>query len=301
MEDEIALLDERRRLGIRERLKLDGLPGWVHGVGLGGTLLVTLVLIGVFVAYKDVNVWENFKPAKEFIEPQYQETIHEHSVFRTRMNTWSNMGFVLVGFYLVGLAIHDARKKYSLLRGYVAHTPAQTFIFGIAGIYLGLGSGFFHASLSHIGQQCDVGGMYATMIVLAGICVGSFMPHVPRAKEKPAINTWPVIVAISVAASIYFFIYKWDYSFTKVSRPLTLLMIAFAIISLIQPRKSLQIGWFIAAIVTIITGAYIRQLDIEGTFSSPDAICQGHSVWHLMSALYFVFLYAYFRSEERGK
>lgn len=300
MREEIDPIEERLRLGIPKRLKLDRLPGWVHGIGLGGTLVVLVIFMGVFMAYKDVNVWEGFHPADEFLTPQYAETIHEHSVFRTRMNTWSNLAFVLVGFYAIAMAIHDFRKKKSLMRGYIAHTPAQSALFGVAGVYMGLGSGFFHASLTRLGQQCDVGAMYAMMIILTAFCLGSWMPHVPRKKEKPAISTWPVLVAISVTASIYFFIYKWDYSFSNVSRPLSWTLIAFSVISLIQRRKHLQIRWFILAIATIVSASYIRQLDIKGTFSSPDAICQGHSVWHVLSAFYFAFLYLYFRSEERA-
>jgi hypothetical protein len=46
-------------------------------------------------------------------------------------------------------------------------------------------------------------------------------------------------------------------------------------------------------------GSKIRDLDIAGQFSSPDSIFQGHALWHLISCLFYVFLFAYFRSEER--
>lgn len=301
MTDELEPFEERRRLGVVRRLKLEGLPRWVHGVGIGGTLVVLLLFIGVFAAYRDVNVWEGWTEAREFSEPSYAERIHPHSVFRTRMNTWSNLAYIFLGLYAIGLAIHDFRNPRPLSRGYLVSTPMQTAVLGVAGLYVGLGSGFFHASLTRLGQQCDVGGMYATMFVLGSFCVGSWAPYFPRFGAERRFPTWPLIVIASVGATIYFSVYKWSYSFGEVTRPITLMLFVFVIVSFLQRSKSMQIRWFILAVVSIIGGGYIRELDIQGTFSSPDAICQGHSVWHLLSSLFYAFLYFYFRSEERAE
>ncbi len=300
MREEIESFEVRLRLGLLRRLKLNDLPRWVHTVGIGGTLAVLLLFIGIFLAYKDVNVWGGWVEATELRSPQYAERIYESSVFRTRMNTWSNLAFVFFGFYAMALAIHDCRSRKALSRGYLASTPAQTALLGLAGIYLGLSSGLFHASLTRFGQQCDVGAMYATMIVLAAICLGSWAPRFPKAGANRGYPTWPLLAVICVAASAYFFIYKWSYSFGNVTQKLSWTLILFVVVSLIQRGKDLQIRWVVAALVLIITGGYIRQLDIEGRFSDPDAICQGHALWHVLSSLFYVCWYFYFRSEERA-
>ncbi len=112
-----------------------------------------LIAVGIFLALRDQAVWADWVPAEEFLHPEYGERIYPDSVFRTRMNTWSNIVYVCFGFYAVALSIYDWKRNWSLERGYLTFAPVQTFLFGIAGIYLGLGSGFFHASLTRYGQQ----------------------------------------------------------------------------------------------------------------------------------------------------
>jgi len=281
------------------RLKLDHLPAWVHAVGLGGTLAVLAVFIVMFLAFKDAAVWTGWQPANEFLDPSYAERIYPDSVFRTRMNTWSNLGYILLGFYAIALAIHDWKKRFALERGYLTHVPIQSLVFGLACIYLGLGSGFFHASLTRCGQQCDVGGMYATMLCVAAIPIGSWLPRLEVPGIRRTFPTGPLIAAAVVCGSIYFTYYKWDYSFGEVASYFNGTLLIFVGVSLFQPGKYLQIRWFIAAIASILLGAYIRELDIQDRFSSPDSIFQGHAVWHVISCLYFLFLFWYFRSEER--
>jgi len=296
MDDASLTFEDRRRLGMVKRLKIDGLPLWVHGVGLGGGLVFFLAFLVAFLVYKDVAVWEGWVEAREFSLRQYGERVYEDSIFRTRMNTWSNLAFIFVGCYALGLALLDRIRSKPLHRGYLAHTPAQSAIFGVAMIYLGLGSALFHAALTRLGHQCDVGGMYATMFVVGSFCVGSWVPRLPRTN----VRSWPLLVVLVVIASVYFFVYKFSYGFGNVTRPISLTVLAFVVVSIVQPRKSLQLRWFVAAFIMIAGGAYIRQLDIDRKFTGPDSLWQGHAIWHGMAALYYAFLYAYFRSEERA-
>jgi len=292
-------IEKRLQFGMMERLKLDKLPRWVHGVGLGGTGLFFLLFLLVFIVFKDVPVWADWVPASEFTNPKYAERIYPDSIFRTRMNTWSNLVYICFGCYAVGLAIYDWKRKLSLDRGYLTFAPIQTFLFGVAGIYLGLGSGFFHASLSRYGQQCDVGGMFATMICMAAIAIGSWLPRIQVPRTRRIFPSWPVLAVLVIYGSIYFSYYKWEYSFSEISGYLMGILLLFAAVSLIQPGKYLQLRWFVAGILAINLGSKIRDLDIAGQFSGPDSIFQGHALWHLVSCLFYVFLFLYFRSEER--
>jgi hypothetical protein len=125
----------------------------VHGVGLGGTLAMLGFFIIVYLIFKDVEVWTDWRPAAEFINPEYGEHIYADSVFRTRMNTWSNLPYILLGFYTIALGVNDWKKGQSIKRGYLTHVPIQSVLFGVALIYSGLGSGFFHASLTLLWQK----------------------------------------------------------------------------------------------------------------------------------------------------
>jgi len=292
-------IDKRLQLGMAERLKLDHLPRWVHGIGLGGTGLVLLLSILVFAAFKDVPVWADWVPAGEFHKPEYGERIYPDSVFRTRMNTWSNLVYVCFGCYAIALAIHDWKRRLPLERGYLTFAPVQTFLFGLAGIYLGLGSGFFHASLSRYGQQCDVGGMYATLICLVALAIGSWLPRMRLPNTRRVFPSWPVLGVWVVFGSIYFTCYKWDYSFSEISTYLFGTLFLFVAVSVIQPGKYLQLRWFVAGVLALGLGSKIRELDIAHEFTCPDSIFQGHALWHVLSCLMYVFLFLYFRSEER--
>jgi hypothetical protein len=292
-------IEKRLQLGMAERLKLDKLPRWVHGIGLGGTGLVLLLFIIVFAVFKDVPVWADWVPADEFINPDYAEQIYPDSIFRTRINTWSNLVYICFGFYAVGLAIYDWKRQLPLERGYLTFAPVQTFLFGLSGIYLGLGSGFFHASLTKYGQQFDVGGMYATMICMVAIAVGSWLPKMRVPRTVHVFPSWPVLAVITIFGSVYFSYYKWEYSFSQISTYLSGTLFLFAGVSLIQPRKYLQLRWFVAGVLAITLGSKIRDLDIADQFTGPDSFLQGHAVWHLVSCLLYVFLFLYFRSEER--
>jgi hypothetical protein len=299
--EEVEAIEQRLRTGMATRLKIDHLPRWVHGVGLGGTLAVLAVFIVLFLAFKDVAVWTDWRPAAEFKNPEYGERIYPDSIFRTRMNTWSNLSYILFGFYAIALAIKDWKKGLSLERGYLTHVPIQSFLFGMAGIYSGLGSGFFHASLTRYGQQCDVGAMYSMMICMAAIPIGSWLPRVEVPWTRRTFPSWPLIAVLVVYGSLYFTYYKWDYGFREVSAYFGGALLIFAGASLIQPGKYLQIRWFVAAYASILLAAKIRELDMQDRFTSPDSIFQGHAVWHLISCLFYVFIFLYFRSEERER
>lgn len=299
MNNPVQPIEARRQIGIAERLKLNQLPGWVHAIGLGGTGIVLVFFLVLFALFGEVPIWADWVPADEFNSPEYGEHIYPDSAFRTRMNTWSNLVYICFGFYAIALSIYDWKSKHPLERGYLSNTPALGFLFGLAGIYLGLGSGFFHASLTRYGQQFDVGGMYAMMICMVAIAIGSWLPRIQLSRNSKIYPSWPVIAVLVVYSSIYFSYYKWEYSFSAISNYLTGTLFLFAGVSLIQPGKYLQTRWFIAGVMSILLGSKVRDLDIENRFTGPDSLFQGHAVWHLLSCFLFVFLYLYFRSEER--
>ena len=99
-------------------LKINKCPWWVHGVALGTFTALTLILVIVFLVYRDVNVWEGWHASKDLMNPSYTEAIYEHSVFRTRANTWSNLAYVFVGLYAIAIALYDHRRTWTKESGY---------------------------------------------------------------------------------------------------------------------------------------------------------------------------------------
>lgn len=292
-------LAKQLALPLTKRLKLDGLPAWVHGIALVGTGILLLIAVGIFWWGKEVPVWSDWKPAAELLHPEYGERIYPDSVFRTQMNTWSNFVYILFGFYALALGIYDWKRKWPLRRGYLTFAPMQTLLFGLTIIYLGLGSGFFHASLTHYGQQWDVGAMYATLIALVSFAFGSWLPKMRIPKTNQMLSTWPLLSLGIILGSVYFTYYKWEYSFTEISGYLSGILFLFAGLSAITPGKYLQFRWFFGGVVALVLGSRIRDLDIADQFTGPDSVFQGHAIWHVLTCVMYVCLFFYFRSEER--
>lgn len=85
--------------------------------------------------------WSNFQPATmAFCEQRICSIITEPA------NTWSNIGYLLVGIHICDLAI---KEKYQRL-----------LPIGIIAILVAIGSTFFHASGTFIGEVVDLFAMF---------------------------------------------------------------------------------------------------------------------------------------------
>jgi Ceramidase len=293
----------RQLMNQLQRLKLDNLPWWVHSTAWGGCLIVSLILLALFFRYQLVDVWAPLESAREFLDPQYAERIYPSSIFRTRMNTWSNMAYILVGAYMMSLASMDSDRGRITTSSQLVLTPALGWLMGGASICLGFGSGFFHASLTRIGQQCDVGGMYAVMIAFMAAMIGIWLPSFGRRSDGSSISSWPLLVSLSLIGTLLTFVYKWSMSVGTFINVYAIVLVAFTLSNLFRglfgARTRFQVRWFLLSVVAIVVAVQCRNADIAGTFSTPDSIWQGHAVWHLLTALNSVFLYLYLRSEEK--
>lgn len=87
-----------------------GFPKWIHAFACGGILALVLLLVGVSSYDDGQNVWQDWTEAGELRRPDDAGRIHPEDFLRTGANTWSNLAYILAGFYAVGLAGHDARR-----------------------------------------------------------------------------------------------------------------------------------------------------------------------------------------------
>ena len=81
------------------------------------------------------------------------------SIYRQRSNTLSNLGYVLVGLYVIAYACWDYRRPTSESDPYAVRQPALMVYFGFTCIVLGLGSGLMHAAMTSWGHKLDVLGI----------------------------------------------------------------------------------------------------------------------------------------------
>jgi hypothetical protein len=155
-----------------------GLPGWMHAAVFGGLCLIILLLLGATSVFKGRSIWRGWTESSELRHPVYAERVYFDDVFRTHINTWSNLAYVLIGFYALAFGWRDHRCRQTVADNYLKQTPELSFLFGMACCYLGAGSGVFHASLTRWGQQWDVAAMYAPLLVLIAINLGRWIPEI---------------------------------------------------------------------------------------------------------------------------
>ena len=274
-----------------------GVPPWVHAFAWGGILVLVLLVIGVCRYYQGRDVWSGWAESVELRHPAYAERIHLDDVLRTRSDTWSNLAYVLVGFYALALGWHDRRRPAPANAGYVIHTPVMSILLGAGCCFLGFGSGLFHASLTRWGQQLDVAAMYSPLVVFIAINVGRWVPRLNAGGGRAGVPTWPILAGLALIVSFLLYEYKWSMRSSVVLPTLILIVAAFVVVDRFQRRRRLSVPLMIVSLAALVAARICWVMDVKGSFSGPDTWLQGHAVWHLLTALSLATIYLYYRTE----
>ncbi len=276
-----------------------GTPLWIHAWVWAVCAALVLGLIAVSARLDGRDVWRGRIESGELRQPGYAERIYRADFFRTRANTWSNLAFVVVGFYAIAHGWADLRPKRTQAEdGFVVTHPVMSVLFGVSCCGLGGGSGLYHASLTRWGQQLDVASMYPPLLVCIAINVGRRSRGTGLGAGVSAhARSWLLASAV-VAVSLLLYRYKWSMSAALVLTTLILTVGACGLWDLIFKRRELHFRWLGWATGALAVGIFCRQLDVAGKFSGPDAWLQGHAVWHVLTALSLAFTYVYYRSER---
>ncbi|MEQ1771807.1 MAG: ceramidase domain-containing protein [Devosia sp.] len=243
-------------------------------------------------------MWTGWLESRELRQPSYAERIYAEHLFRTRANTWSNLAFVVVGFYALALGCRDLRRPTSPDDGYVIATPAMSLLFGAACCLLGFGSGFYHASLTRWGQQLDVASMYPPLLVCIAISLGRRLRRLAPSAPPHTIPLWTILVGLVVVTAYLLYRFKWSMSSGTVLKTLILITTAGALVDAVLARGTLRFRWLVWSTLALVAAIVCRQLDVAKKFSGPDAWLQGHALWHVLTALSLACAYAYHRSEK---
>ena len=272
---------------------MSGLSARAHGCVWGTVAVIALALCWVTQTARDQNVWADWRESGELRRPAYRERIHAREVFRTRANTWSNLGYIIVGLYGIALGWRDLREKK---RGaYLVTTPELSLAFGAASCCLGIGSGLFHASLTRLGQQLDVAAMYPPLMVMIAVGIGRWIPALRLGSRT--LLTWPFLIVIVALASGLLFYFKWAMLASTVLQSLVGSVATLTLLARFCSSRKLDGRWLVASSAALVVAVFCRQLDIAGRFSGPDAWAQGHALWHILTALGLGCVYAFYRSD----
>lgn len=212
--------------------------------------------------------WDRFAPATlEFCESLLNGWVRQPA------NTWSNIGFVIVGLLLWRRTPSD--KPW--LR-----------IFAIGSLLVGITSAAFHLSMTFVGQFFDV----ASMFITAGMLVAM---NLMRMKMIRPDQIYKVLWAMQLIAMAFMFVFQGG-----VGESIFALQVTFIVLSEVylwwknrpSPRKY---RWWMAAVVADAIAVAVWLLDIRKIWCEPDNHWfNGHVVWHLMNAVVVWCLYRFY-------
>jgi hypothetical protein len=227
---------------------------------------------------------EALNPATLMLRPPPYRTEVATAVIREPQNTWSNLAFVFVG------ALIWARQRHFLPR-----------LLAVATIALGLASGLYHASLLPKWRMLDVVTMGWTAAALA--CVG-FEALVLGAKPASRLRrTLPWLGLLTCGAATAVAVLRndvrvagfkpFDTTYTTIAGiavVFVLLMLAIFRHRRSQPGRNLPLGHIAALAGSVGLAAFLQISDRPGhCCGAPDALVQGHAVWHtLMAAAVYI-------------
>ncbi len=220
---------------------------------------------------------------------------------RQPIDTWSNLAFVLVGL----LILEDVWRPSTTRSNLLAQRRTYGVVYAVAIILIGLGSWFYHASLTFVGQWFDVMGMYL---------LGTFMVLYNVARLRPvssrAFAIGYVLFNITLGLSLIVVPELRRYLFGI----LLVVTIALEIVSWQRRNRvsstqresltarrnpvSADLRYFIAALLIYVIAQIIWTLDLNHIVCDPYSVLQGHAVWHGLTALSAGLLYLYYRSEH---
>ncbi len=282
-------------------------------------MLLLVVGLGAVMAGASLAIdWTAWRPATCLPDACFCEAIGAGPI-RQPINTWSNLAFVWVGAWVLsGLRLRqaprhglrfqskaDSENTLKRVSTRFAYQPSNSFdgafdgaakLFGGACIAIGLGSWFYHASLTFVGQWLDVMSMYllgtfmvlsATERILSGARRSRRMPITVRsfAVYYTVINVaWGVLLIVWPEARRYVFG--------------GLIATALMLEAILHRRKqtTLQAKWLIAALGVYVVAQVIWTLDLNHLVCDPTSVLQGHAVWHGLTALSAGLVYVYYQS-----
>lgn len=191
-------------------------------------------------------------------------------------NTWSNLGYLIVGFYLLFLAYKNKHRFDAL--------------FGSVIIFVGAMSLFYHATNNYLTQIVDFVGMFIYVFLM--VCIGFFKLKILNTKQ--AAITYVSLIALGVLSIPVFRNLGIPYQVIVLMSGLTIAGTQTVIYRL--NKKEYPLTLFLLTIMIFVIAAVFSSLDVTRKWCDPtNHYLQGHALWHLISAVAIYFSYRLFK------
>ena len=237
---------------------------------VGLTIIVLLSL--------PAGIWESWRPATCMKTGCFCEYSDTGRPIRQTANSISSLGFVFSGALMMTRGPAKKRLPYS-----------YSLIMGISSMVVGLGSAFYHASLTFLGQFFDVFGMF---LIAAFMLVYAW----ERIWKLRLVTTLSLYLALNLL-----------FSWLQITIPETL-RLAFAMVLLLalvfesyfltRTKPQIEIRWLRLATTSVAAAYLIWILDNTHILCLEHSLLQGHAVWHVLDAVAVWMMYRYYASES---
>lgn len=228
------------------------------------------------------------RPASCMPDACFCEAIRSGGI-RQPANTYSSLAFVVVAVVVLFRArgLLPQRNSRSSVSG---GRSVYALLYAFALLVVGVGSAFFHATLSLRAQFADVMGMYF-VATFALICTLDRLRKLTAAQFIGGYAAMNAVLAIvlQVAPAIRRLVFGLIV--------VTVLVIEGVIRRGGGHRPAIKHLVYTAAILSVAFLIWI--LDYTRLVCQPQSLMQGHAVWHILGAVSAWYLYLYYRAAEK--
>ncbi len=250
--------------------------------------LVVAGMAGLSLARGD---WDSLKPDACRLKDCFCEPFQKSLVLQP-VNTYSNLGLVLAGLVL---AWTGAQAKFP--SPFVQHANRMSTrrlcptLYGMTLAAAGLGSSFYHASLSRAGEWTDLVGIY----LFLGFLLFYNLSRLARLSHGVLAGFYSVTMLVLgmqmiVAPELQHIVFGW----------LAAEALGLELLVHITRRPKFQSRYLAAALGCFAAGGALWALNGRLLPCDPRLPIPWHAVWHLLAAAAGVYLYAYYLSEKEG-
>ena len=260
-----------------------------------GTLLFGAILFVFYKLNQYIFPWNTWQQAagnaRDFCEMNREQLIVQPA------NTWSNLGFIIVGWIFLSIAKNDHNyfERVSV-DNLLAKFPGFTYLIGFSTLYMGFGSFLYHGTLTLPFQRMDQTGMYFLLISFLAYNLFKLFPILKFNGTTFISNKFFIISAIILQLIFYFFLWQAPINILFPALTLTFFFTNFMLIHKVKNTISF-IGFLKAAFITLLIASTIWILDITNKLCAPTSVFQGHALWHILCSISIFLSYLYYRSE----
>lgn len=254
--------------------------------------LITGIMAAAVALVWNVDFWAGWPLGTAGTFAEFCERNRMIAFVRQPANTWSNLAYLFYGLLCFRLAIYDSKQPSK--ENLILRWPIISWVFGFTFVYLCLGSFFYHASLTRMGQHFDMGGTYALVAFPVLVNVAKTYNYYRPGKERMTIGA---LIAIAAIVFMLIFVFKWHLKATETLGGLIVAVIASTLWYHVASKKQYHIIFGALAVLSMAFAYFIWHQDRYKVWCDPDSLVQGHAFWHVFTGLGGFFVYLMLRSE----